>query len=75
VSRRSRAEGHKGRIVGFAKSNPDPEQQVGICPETETERNVGYDERLGFRKVEQVAAVELDLPIWVMIRRSGTPAG
>jgi ribosomal protein S18 acetylase RimI-like enzyme len=38
--------------------------------ETETKGNVGYYEHLGFEVVEEMVAREIDLPLWLMIRRS-----
>ena len=37
--------------------------------ETETEANIGFYERLGFEVIEEVVAVGLGLPIWLLIRR------
>ena len=36
--------------------------------ETETEDNVGFYQHLGFEVIEQVTAVGLDLPVWLMLR-------
>ncbi len=66
----------QGRGLGSAliRSGVSRADQEGtpIYLETETEYNVGYYERLGFQVVEQMAAVGLGLPIWVMIHRPGT---
>ena len=44
------------------------EANVPVYLETETEGNVGFYEHLGFDVIEQVTAVGLELPIWLMVR-------
>lgn len=39
-----------------------------IYLETETERNVGYYEHLGFEVIEEIEAIGLGFTVWLMIR-------
>jgi ribosomal protein S18 acetylase RimI-like enzyme len=41
---------------------------ASVYLETETEGNVGFYQRLGFEVIEQITAVGLDLPVWLMLR-------
>ena len=45
-------------------------ENVAIYLETETEANVAFYEHRGFAVVEEVAAVGLGVPIWLMVRRA-----
>ena len=43
--------------------------------ETETEDNVRFYERFGFVLVRQITLPVIDLPMWLMVRSAGKPAG
>jgi len=63
---------HQGRGLGSAlvrsgmrKADHD---RTLIYLETETERNVGYYEHLGFEVIEEIEAIGLGFTVWLMIR-------
>jgi GNAT superfamily N-acetyltransferase len=51
--------------VGMALAD---RENAAIYLETETEANVGFYQHLGFEVVQQITALGLDLPIWLMVR-------
>jgi ribosomal protein S18 acetylase RimI-like enzyme len=62
--------GHGGSLVRALSREAD-RAGLPIYLETETERNVRFYERLGFRTLKQITLPLIDLPMWEMLREPG----
>lgn len=66
-------QGIGGRLLGAAISASEREG-LPLYLETETERNVTFYARHGFRTLQQVTLPTVGLPVWEMLREPGAPA-
>lgn len=72
VAPQQQGQGIGGRLLRAAIAESE-RQGLPLYLETETERNVAFYARHGFRTLQQVMLPIVNLPMWEMIREPATP--
>jgi ribosomal protein S18 acetylase RimI-like enzyme len=69
VAKKHQGKGHGGRLVRALLAEAD-RNGVAVYLETESEENVAFYEKYGFKLIQQITLPVVDLPMWEMIREA-----